>query len=102
MRAREVYMHSDLLDVVPKSGPQRRLIMEFVRSLRESPDTSGDLTDKDASLRERQIKVIGDYHHLLVRCAGWSNYGRRCPASGPIEPATTVNSPENVGNMMAA
>ena len=61
MRPREVYMHLDLLDVVPKSGPQRRLIMEFVRSLRDSPATTGDSTDKDSSLRERQIKVIGDY-----------------------------------------
>ena len=35
--------------------------MDFIRSLREHPDTRGDFTDKDASLRERQIKIVGDY-----------------------------------------
>ncbi|MEO6751167.1 MAG: hypothetical protein ABIP85_05265 [Chthoniobacteraceae bacterium] len=49
------------MDSVPKSGIQRRQIRDFVCSLREHPDTQGDFTDKDASLRERQIKIIGDY-----------------------------------------
>jgi hypothetical protein len=35
--------------------------MDFIRSLREHPDTAGDFTGKDASLRERQLKIIGDY-----------------------------------------
>ena len=61
MPAGEVYMHLDLLDAVPKSGGQRRKIMDFIYSLREHPDTRGDFTDKDASLRERQIKLVGDY-----------------------------------------
>ena len=54
-------MHFGLLDSVPKSGVQRRQIMDFIYSLREHPDTRGDFTDKDASLRERRIKIIGDY-----------------------------------------
>ena len=54
-------MHSGLLTSVPKSGIQRRKIMDFICSLREHPDTQGDFTDKDASLRERQIKIVGDY-----------------------------------------
>ena len=57
----EVYMHIGLLDAVPKIGAQRRRILDFVNSLRETPGVLGDFTDKDASLRERQIKVIGDY-----------------------------------------
>ena len=61
MRPHEVYLHFGLLDSVPKSGIQRRKIMDFIYSLREHPDTRGDFTDKDASLRERQIKIIGDY-----------------------------------------
>ena len=61
MPRHEVYLHLGLLDVVPKSGPQRTKILNFIRSLRDQPDTLGDFTDKDASLRERQIKVIGDY-----------------------------------------
>ena len=54
-------MHLGLLDAVPKSGIQRRKIMDFIYSLREHPDTPVDFTDKDASLRERQIKIVGDF-----------------------------------------
>lgn len=54
-------MHLGLLDAVPKSGIQRRKIMEFIYSLRDHPDTLGDFTDRDASQRERQIKIVGDY-----------------------------------------
>ena len=35
--------------------------MDFIYHLRDQPDARGDFTDKDASLRERQIKVVGDY-----------------------------------------
>ena len=54
-------MHVDLLDSMPKTGIQRRQIMDFIRSLREHPHTPGDFTDKDASLRIREVKLIGDY-----------------------------------------
>jgi mRNA-degrading endonuclease RelE of RelBE toxin-antitoxin system len=57
----EVYLHIGLLDAVPKSGSQRKMIMDFIYSLRDRPRTDGDFTDKDASLRIRQIKIIGDY-----------------------------------------
>ena len=61
MRPHEVYLHLDLLDRVPKRGEQRRKIMEFIHNLRENPNARGDFTDKDASLCERQIKVVGDF-----------------------------------------
>lgn len=35
--------------------------MDFIYSLREHPGTPGDFTDKDDSLRERQIEVIGKH-----------------------------------------
>lgn len=57
----EVYLHVGLLDVVPKSGAQRRKIMDFILSLRDRPNTQGDYAEKDESLRERQVKIIGDY-----------------------------------------
>jgi mRNA-degrading endonuclease RelE of RelBE toxin-antitoxin system len=57
----EVFMHLTLMDSVPKSGSQRRRIMDFIRSLRDRPDTPGDFVNKDASQRERQVKIIGDY-----------------------------------------
>jgi hypothetical protein len=61
MKDHEVFMHLDLLEAVPRSGPQRKAIMEFVHSLRSRPFTRGDFTDKDAAHRERQIKIVGDY-----------------------------------------
>ncbi|HEV7401792.1 MAG TPA: hypothetical protein VGO11_02655 [Chthoniobacteraceae bacterium] len=54
-------MHSDLLDSVPKTGQQRRKILEFIRYLRDHPGTPGDYTEVGASLRELQVKIIGDY-----------------------------------------
>jgi hypothetical protein len=54
-------MHLGLLNAMPKSGAQRRRIMDFIYSLRDSPHTAGDFSDKDASLRTRQVKIIGDY-----------------------------------------
>ena len=54
-------MHLGLLEQMPKSVAQRRRIMDFIYSLRDSPYTAGDFSDKDASLRMRQVKVIGDY-----------------------------------------
>jgi mRNA-degrading endonuclease RelE of RelBE toxin-antitoxin system len=61
MEAYAVYLHLDLLEVVPRQGEQRRLIMSFIRSLAENPYTPGDFTDRDQSLRTRQIKIIGHY-----------------------------------------
>ncbi|WP_131989547.1 hypothetical protein [Chthoniobacter flavus] len=54
-------MHLTVLESVPKSGAQRQRIMNFIRSLREKPDTPGDFLDKDTSLRVRQVKIVGDY-----------------------------------------
>lgn len=47
----EVFVHADLLlGVVPRSGLQRRLIFEFLGSLKRQPDQSGDFVEKDATL----------------------------------------------------
>jgi len=56
-------MHIGLLNSVPNSCTQRRKVMDFILGLRQSPDTDtrGDFTDRDASQRERQIKIVGDY-----------------------------------------
>ena len=56
-----VYLHIELLEVVPTRGEQRRLIMNFIRSLAENPRTPGDFTDRDKTLRTRQIKIVGRY-----------------------------------------
>jgi mRNA-degrading endonuclease RelE of RelBE toxin-antitoxin system len=56
-----VYLHLELLEVVPKRGSQHQKILRFVQSLADNPFTKGDFTDKDDSLRQREIKIIGDY-----------------------------------------
>ncbi len=61
MYRHDVFMHVDLLDHVPRSGPHRRKIMDFIRSLHNHPHTPGDFTDQDSSLRDRQVKILGDY-----------------------------------------
>ena len=61
MEAFAIYLHLDLLEVVPGRGEQRRRIMSFIRSLADNPYTPGDFTDQDESLRTRQIKIVGHY-----------------------------------------
>lgn len=57
----QVYLHSEALDSLPKSGKQRRLITDFQLHLQNHPDTKGDYTEKDQSLRVYQVKFIGSY-----------------------------------------
>lgn len=57
----EVYLHSELLQSMPRSANQRRRILDFVRALAADPDMKGDFTDRDDTQRTRQIKVIGDH-----------------------------------------
>jgi len=61
MAAYAVYLHIDLLDVVPKRGSQRHQIMDFVRSLASAPSTEGDYTENDYTLRTRQVRIICPY-----------------------------------------
>jgi hypothetical protein len=61
MEPYKVYLHLDLLDTFPKRGRQRALIMRFIRSLAANPFALGDFTDQDATLRTRQIKIVGEY-----------------------------------------
>jgi len=61
MEAFRVYLHLDLLEIVPSRGKQRRLIMDFIRSLEREPYVPGDCSDKDSSQRVRQIKIVGQF-----------------------------------------
>ncbi len=61
MREYDVFIHVDLLARVPKTGVQRTRIMQFLETLRNDPRTPGDFTEQDATLRQREIKIVGDY-----------------------------------------
>jgi hypothetical protein len=56
-----VYLHFELLEVVPKRGAQQQKILRFIQLLAENPFAEGDFTDKDDTFRTRQIKIVGDY-----------------------------------------
>jgi hypothetical protein len=56
----EIYMHFGLLDEVPKKA-DREKILTFIRSLAQHPYTPGDYIDQDVTLRERQMKIIGNF-----------------------------------------
>ena len=57
----DVFLHLDLLESVPKRGDARRQIMQFIASLRDHPRTPGDFTNKDSSMRIREVRIIADY-----------------------------------------
>jgi hypothetical protein len=61
MRPYDVFIHVGLLDQVPGRGRNRERILRFLRTLRAAPHTPGDFREKDTSLRDREIKIIGDY-----------------------------------------
>jgi hypothetical protein len=56
-----VYIHFELLDMIPRRDDQRAKIIKFIRSLATNPYALGDFTDKDANFRTRQVKIIGKY-----------------------------------------
>ena len=56
-----IYLHFELLQVMPKRGAQQQKILRFIQSLAENPLIEGDFTDQDETSRTRQIKIIGDH-----------------------------------------
>jgi hypothetical protein len=57
----QVFIHSDLLSSMPRGGMHRRKILDFICDLQSHPEARGDYSDKDDTLRLRQIKIIGEY-----------------------------------------
>lgn len=61
MRSYAVYINQAALDSAPKSGTQRKLVMDFVRSLAENPNFTGDFSEKDDTDRTLYVKVVGRF-----------------------------------------
>jgi hypothetical protein len=57
----KIFLHMDLLDAIPSKGSRREEIFRFIRGLALSPATPGDYTDRDDTLRPRQVKIVGDH-----------------------------------------
>lgn len=73
MGAYSVYLHLELLEVVPARGEQRRLIMSFVRSLADNPHTPGDFTDRDESYALARSRSLAATRLLI----GWTILSKR-------------------------
>ena len=77
-----VYLHVELLEIVPTRGGQRKKILSFVRGLGESPHTLGDFTDQDTDLRTRQIRIVGNFAVTY-----WADDAAKCVMVVDIKPA---------------
>ncbi len=59
MRAYAVFINEQALATAPRSGMQREAVVKFIRSLADTPNTTGDFTENDDTGRVVQVKVIG-------------------------------------------
>ncbi len=72
MQPYSVYINENVITGSPKSGKQKKLLMEFIRHLGNNPSQSGDYQDKDNVGHLLEIKIIGRYaitffaDHLLT------------------------------------
>ena len=61
MRPYAVFINQAALAFTPRSGSQRRMIMNFVGSLAENPFATGDFSEKDEAGRIAQVKLVGRF-----------------------------------------
>jgi hypothetical protein len=61
MRPYLIYINEAALSSTPRSGAQREAVMRFIRSLAQSPNTSGDFSEVDKMNRTVQVKIVGRY-----------------------------------------
>ena len=58
MRPYKVYINQEALATTPRSGSQRRRVMNFVGSLALNPNNTGDFSEKDAVGRTVFVKIV--------------------------------------------
>ena len=56
-----VFVKEEAFASLPKSGSQRRLVMDFLRKLRDNPFQRGDYIEPDVLGRPNEVKVVGLY-----------------------------------------
>jgi hypothetical protein len=61
MRPYQVYINHEALLTAPRSGQQRRAIMDFIASLSNNPFSQGDFTELDDTGRNIFVKVVGNF-----------------------------------------
>jgi hypothetical protein len=61
MRPYAVYINEGALGFAPRSGSQRGMVMDFIRSLAANPNTAGDFSETDETGRTTRVKIVGRY-----------------------------------------
>jgi hypothetical protein len=61
MRPYQVYINQEALLSAPRSAPQRKAVMDFIRSLAASPHSTGDFAERDEVGRTVYIKIVGRF-----------------------------------------
>jgi hypothetical protein len=56
-----VFIHEEILASAPKSGVQRRLVMDCIRGLGDVPFRNGDYAETDDAGRELAVKIAGRF-----------------------------------------
>jgi hypothetical protein len=56
-----VYINEGALGFAPRSGQQRKMVMDFIRSLAVNPNTAGDFSETDETGRTTRVKIVGRY-----------------------------------------
>ncbi len=59
MQPYAVYINEATLSSAPRSGPQRKYLVEFIRLLAVNPNSPGDFSDQDDTGRTIQVKLVG-------------------------------------------
>lgn len=57
----EIYTHLEVLHALPRNRAQREKIFQFLDLLSRFPYTPRDFKEKDITLREHEVKIVGDF-----------------------------------------
>ena len=61
MHAYQVYINQEALLSAPRSAPQRKAVMDFIRSLAAEPHSTGDFAESDEAGRTVYVKIVGRF-----------------------------------------
>lgn len=61
MRPYQVYINQEALLSAARSGPQRKAVMDFIRTLAANPHSIGDFAETDGVGRTVYVKILGRF-----------------------------------------
>ena len=57
----QVFINQGALVSAPRSGPSRKAVMDFIRSLATDPHCNGDFAERDEVGRTVYVKIVGRF-----------------------------------------